>query len=276
MPIKSMLINSVNGLIRAFLAIFSLFILLIQNLESFLLFFGLGYIGSFFIGITMHISLLKRHFVNVNQNFVEKEIIIKTLKKSSLLLFDNLASRFNLWLSTYLAFLILNAFSFKIFDLSLMMIMIVKFLGDSLDISINAKRNLGKIQLYSIKRSKYLIILILLNIFIELVLIFTNIDLVILNILFGDIPHEAQNFFRYILIIPIPLVISAYFHGRAQNLGKYSYCVLSKILGLTGSITLYVTAVIFDIADILIIGIILEYAISAIVLIYYETKKMTI
>ncbi len=273
MPIKSILINAVNGLIRGFLAFFSLFIIFFQNFETFIIFFGLGYIGSFSIGIALYYSPLKDHLFKNKSNFIEKDRIKVTFKKSSLLLFDNFISRFNLWLVTYIAYLILNAFSFKIFDLALMMIIIVKFLGDSLNIATNSKRNLGKFNKKSKNESKYLVILISLNIFSVFFLFFTNVDLVILKVFFGDIPKEAHLFLRWILLIPIPLIINAYFYGRAQNFGNYSDCVKSKILGFIGSVLIYFPAVIIGLADLLIIGLILEKMISAIFIINFEIKR---
>ncbi len=273
MPIKSIIISSVNGLLRGLLAFFSLFFIFFQYLGSFILFFGLGYLGSFLVGISLYNSKIKKYLFNSNLNLIEIDKIKENIKNSSLLLFDNFITRFNLWLSTFIALLILNDLSFKIFDLSLMMIVVVKFLGDSLNIATNSNRNLGRFNVNFKKKIKYLITLVFLNIFIEFFLFFTNLDIIILGVIFGDIPIESHFFLRVVLFIPIPLIIAAYFHGRAQNFGKYSYCAMAKIFGLMGSVIIYLPAIIFKLADLLIIGLILESVITSLVLIIFEIYK---
>lgn len=266
MPIRTSLIQIMRNLIPGLLALMSLFVSFIQNLNSFILFFGIGYLGSFLVGLYLYKAEIKKYISG--KNLIEKHKIKENFKNSSFMLSTNFIKNFSLWIISIFAFSILSELSFKIFDLSLMIISAILLLVNSLSNALIAKQNLKKLN--SVKLFKKIIIpIIFFSILIVIFLFFTNLDIIFIAKLLGDVPDESKLFVRISLLIIIPMIISAYFGGRIIDVGKYSKYMISSLFGLIGSLFLLTLAFIFNLSYLLLIALFLEKIIYLIFLIVF-------
>ncbi|KKL12181.1 hypothetical protein LCGC14_2538350, partial [marine sediment metagenome] len=96
MPIKSVVIQFVGNLILSLLAIISLFVISLQNLNSFIFFFGLGYLGSFLMGLYLYKTETKKYLSG--RNILEKKEIKENIKDSIFLMLTNFVKNFSIWI----------------------------------------------------------------------------------------------------------------------------------------------------------------------------------
>ena len=269
MPIKTVVIQSAGSLILGLSAIFSLFVISLQNLNSFIIFFGLGYLGSFLVGLYLYKTETKKYLSG--RNIIEKKEIKENINNSLFLLSTNFAKNFSLWMSSIIAALILSDISFKVFDLSLMIISIVGIFGNSLTTALNSKKNLEKQPNLKFLK-KNIILMIIINFLILIFLLVTNLDRIVLINFLGENSEKSYYFIRISLFIPIPIIISAYFGGRILNFGEYSKYLISSIFGLIGSLIILFLAFLFNISYLLIIALIFEKIIYLLFLIIYNYR----
>ena len=267
MPIKSVLIQIAGNLILGLSAIISLFVISLQNLNSFIFFFGLGYLGSFLVGLYLYKTETKKYLSG--RNIIEKKEIKENIKNSLSLLSTNFAKNFSLWMSTIIAASILSDISFKVFDLSLMIITFISMFGNSLTTALNSKKKLEKQPNLKFLK-KNIIPIIIINFLILVFLLLTNLDKIVLVNFLGESSEEWYYFIRLSLFIPIPIIISAYFGGRILNFGKYSKYLISSIFGLIGSLIILFLAYSLNIPYLLIIALIFEKIIYSLFLIIYD------
>ena len=268
MPIKSVVIPFVGNLIMGLLAIISLFVISLQNINSFIFFFGLSYLGSFLMGLYLYKTEIKNYLIS-GRKIIEKKEIKENIKNSLFLVSTNFVKNFSLLMSIITAASILSDISFKVFDLSLMIISLIAILGNSLTSALNSKKNLEKQPNLKFLK-KNIIPIIIINFLILVFLLVTNLDrLVLLNFL-GENSENSYYFIRISLFIPIPIIISAYFGGRILNFGEYSKYLISSIFGLMGSIIILFLAFSLNISYLLIIALIFEQIISLLFLIIYD------
>jgi len=267
MPIRTVVIRIMTNLIPGLLALISIFVIFIQNLNSFILFFGIGYLGSFLVGSYLYKAETKKNLSI--KNLIEKKKIKENFKKSSFLLSTNFVKNFSVWIVSIFAFSILGDLSFKIFDLSLMIISAIGIFGNSLTSALNAKQNLKKLNNLKFFK-KNIIPIIFFNILIVIFLFLTNLDIIVLTKLLGDVPYESKLFVRISLHITIPLIISAYFGGRILNIGKYDKYMIASIFGVIGALVIFALALIFNLPYLLLVGLIFEKIIYSLFLIIFD------
>ena len=267
MPIKTVVIQIMRNLAPGLLAITSIFVLFLQNLNSFILFFGIGYLGSFLIGLYLYKTETKKNLSI--KNLIEMKKIKENFKNSSFLLSTNFVKNFSVWIASIFAFSILSDLSFKIFDLSLMIISAIAILGSSLTIALNSKQNLENLNNVKFFK-KNIIPIIFFNILIVIFLFLTNLDITVLTKLLGDVPYESILFIRISLLITIPLIISAYFGGRILNIGKYAKYLTASIFGVISALVILALALIYNLPYLLIVGLIFEKIIYSLFLILFD------
>ena len=267
MPIKSVVIQIVGNLILGLSAIISLFVISLQNLNSFIYFFGLSYLGSFLMGLYLYKTETKKYLSG--RNIIEKKEIKENIKNSLFLLSTNFVKNFSLWMSTIIAASILSDISFKVFDLSLMIISVITMLGNSLTTALNSKKNIEKQPNLKFLK-KNIIPIIIINFLILVFLLVTNLDRIVLINFLGENSEKSYYFIRISLFIPIPIIISAYFGGRILNFGDYSKYLISSIFGLIGSLIILFLAFSLSMSYLLIIALIFEKIIYLLFLIIYD------
>ncbi len=267
MPIKTVVILIFGNLILGLSAIISLFVISLQNLNSFIFFFGLRYLGSFLVGLYLYKTETKKYLSG--RNIIEKKKIKENIKDSIFLLSTNFVKNFSIWMTTIIAASILSDISFKVFDLSLMIILIIGLIGNSLTTAVNSKKNLEKQPNLKFLK-KNIIPIFIINFLILVFLLVTNLDKIVLVNLLGVNSEKSYYFIRLSLFIPIPILISAYFGGRILNFGEYSKYLISSIFGLMGSLIILFLAFPLNKSYLLIIALIFEKIIYSLFLIIYN------
>ena len=268
MPIKSVTIPILGNLVMALLAVISLFEKSFQNINSFFFFFGLSYMGSFLLGIYFYKTEIKKYLIS-ERTVIEKKEIKENIKDSIFLLSTNFVKNFSVLISTIMATSMLSDISFKVFDLSIMIISFISILGNSLTSALNSNRNLQKQPNLKFLK-KNIIPIIFINFLILVVLYFTNLDRIFLINFLGDNSDKSYLFIRLSLFIPVPSVLLAYFGGRILNFGEYSKFLISTILGFLGALIFVFLAFALNITYLLIIALILEKIISLFYLAFYD------
>jgi len=267
MPIKTISISIMNCLIRGLLALISVFFIFLQNLNWFIFFFGIGNLGSFLLGLYFYKTQTREYLSK--KISIEKNKIKKYIKNSSFLLSTNFIKTFILLIISVIAFSLLSDLSFKVFDLSLLIISFIGMVSISLTNALNAKQNLKKLNNIKFIKKNIIPVLII-NILILIFLIFTDLDIIVLKIFLGAIQNEAKYFIRISLLITIPMIISAYFGGKILNIGMYSKYFVSTIFGLLISLIFVTIALITNLPYLLIIGLVFEKISSALFLIIFD------
>lgn len=269
MPIKGQIIQVMSSLITAILAIVSIFFKSLQSLEFFLFYSGIGYFGSFLIGVFLYKKEMSKYLSKMD--LIEKKKVGENIKNSSFMLSTGFVKNFSYWIITIFAVSLLDNFAFKIFDLSLMIVQVIGMVAYSLTIALLSKKNIETLNTKSFMKKSIIPILIL-NIIIEIIFFTFNLDLILLNILFGEIPFESQLFIRVSLFITIPYLVSSFYGGKILNKGKYSSYLISSIFGLIISVIFYILALLFHLQNILLLGLIFEKIIYSILLIIFDNR----
>jgi hypothetical protein len=270
MPIKGQIILIIGNLVSSILALLSIFIQSMQELNLFIIFFGIGYLCSFLLGLSFYKGEVKEFIFN--DNLIEKKMIKNNIKNSSFMLSTTFIKDFKYWIISVFAFSLLGDLSFKIFDLTLMIISVIDIVTYSLTTAINSKEGIEELSTMNFIK-KNLIPFLILNILIEMILFLTNLDIIVLNMILGDVPYDAILFIRIGAMVIMPLVISAFFGGKILNKKKYPAYLISSIFGLTGGFIFFVSGYYFDISSFLLIGFIFERLIFSIILMIFDSKE---
>jgi O-antigen/teichoic acid export membrane protein len=270
--VKSALISSTPTIFQGLIIIpFFLNIQFLLNLHFFILLYCFYTGFSFFMGLILvdaDWSAFSKTVKSLPQKINLRESF-RNIKHGSFLSITQISISLVNWLITFIAILILDSNSFKIFDFCLYAISIFLIFGTNVSISAlstsdteNASENPRKLLYYAISG-------VILTLAVFLLLPIIPIEWFLSKFFNISLSIEGQNIIRISVFIPIFLFLSSFLNGKIQALGKYHEILKGTSLSFLGFLVLLVIGYVLNNALFLMGGLIIFYLIKIVIFYYY-------